>query len=270
MRVALRRAAHQLFDRPLVFDDPLAVAILGEEYQKELLRTPRRLDRPHSAALRAFVVARSRFAEDTLAEAMARGVSQYVLLGAGLDTFGYRNPYPMMRVFEVDRPATQIWKRNLLESNRIPDPGSVEFVSVDFELDSLPERLSAAGFDAKKAAVFAWLGVVPYLTHKAFRSTLNFISRMPGDSGLVMDYGQPREVLPYYEQLEYDSLAMRVQLAGEPFRLSMTAEQMCQELLAFSHVEDLGSAEINARYFNGRADQLRVRGRAGRLVRAWI
>ena len=112
LRVALRRAAHQLYDaHPLVLDDPIAVPILGDTYAEELRRTPTRPDRPFSVGLRAFMVARSRYAEDNLAQAVAAGVTQYVLLGAGLDTFAHRNPYSQVRVFEVDHPATQQWKR---------------------------------------------------------------------------------------------------------------------------------------------------------------
>src|ERR1700722_3902200 len=101
LSVALRRAAHQIYDSPIVLNDPIAVAILGSTYAEALRRTPLRPDRPFSTALRAFIVARSRFAEDNLRHAVEKGVRQYVLLGAGLDTFAYRNPYPQLRVFEV-------------------------------------------------------------------------------------------------------------------------------------------------------------------------
>src|SRR6202167_1136322 len=102
LSVALRRAAHQIHDSPVVFNDPLAVGILGAAYAEELRRTPLRPDRPFSIGLRAFLVARSRYAEDNLRQAVESGVHQYVLLGAGLDTFAYRNSYPQLRVFEVD------------------------------------------------------------------------------------------------------------------------------------------------------------------------
>src|SRR5882757_2402489 len=148
LRVALRRAAHQLYDaKPLVLDDPIAVPILGDTYAEELHRTPTRPDRPFSVALRAFLVARSRYAEDNLAQAVSEGVTQYVLLGAGLDTFAHRNPYPHLRVFEVDHPATQQWKRELLHKNSIPIPSTLTFAPVDFETQSLPAQLAAAGFN---------------------------------------------------------------------------------------------------------------------------
>ena len=131
-RVADRRAAHQLLDRPLVFEDPLAVRIVGGRVDTK--------ESPMLRALRALMALRSRFAEDRLANASTRGIRQYVLLGAGLDTFAYRNPYGV-RVFEVDHPATQSWKRKLLEEARIVPPETVTFVAVDFEDDDLAERL---------------------------------------------------------------------------------------------------------------------------------
>jgi methyltransferase (TIGR00027 family) len=271
LRVAMRRAAHQIYDAaPLVLDDPIAVPILGSTYAEELRRTPVRPDRPFSVGLRAFLVARSRYAEDKLAQAVASGVTQYVLLGAGLDTFAHRNPYASLRVFEVDHPATQAWKRELLELSKVAPAARLTYVPVDFERQSLPEQLHAAGFRADVPTFFAWLGVVPYLTLAAFRATLGFVAERPAGSGVVFDYGQPREALPFLERLAHDSLASRVQMAGEPFQLFFTPSGVAEELAGFREIEDLGSAEINARYFSGRVDQLKVRGSAGRFVSAWV
>jgi methyltransferase (TIGR00027 family) len=270
LRVALRRAAHQLYDAPpLVLDDPIAVSILGAAYSEELRRTPTRPDRPFSVGLRAFLVGRSRYAEDNLLLAVARGVTQYVLLGAGLDTFAHRNPYSGLHVFEVDHPATQQWKRELLQTGSLPAPANLTYTAVNFERESLSERLRATGFNTGAPAFFAWLGVVPYLTLPAFRSTISFIGSQPAGSGLVLDYGQPRSALPFLEQLAHDSLASRVQLAGEPFQLFFTPAEIAAELSAFRTLEDLGSAEINARYFTNRSDSLKVLGSAGRLLCAW-
>jgi methyltransferase (TIGR00027 family) len=271
LRVALRRAAHQLYDaKPLVLNDPIAVPILGSSYDEELRRTPTRPDRPFSVALRAFLVARSRYAEDQLTHAVAHGVTQYVLLGAGLDTFAHRNPFPQLRVFEVDHPATQQWKRELLESGSLPAPANLAYVPVDFERQSMPEQLDAAGFDSQVPAFFAWLGVVPYLTLEAFRSTVRFIARQSPGSGVVLDYSQPRSALRFVEQLAHDSLAARVQLAGEPFQLFFKPGEIAAELTSFRQVEDLGSSEINARYFANRTDNLKVLGSAGRILSAWL
>lgn len=277
LRVALRRAAHQLYDSPIVFADPVAVPILGQQYAEELHKTATKLGKPFSVALRAFLVARSRYAEDTLAAAVSRGITQYVLLGAGLDTFAYRNAYPHLRVFEVDHPATQQWKRELLHQNSISIPPSLAYVPVDFETQSLPDQLRAAGLDPNAPTLFAMLGVVPYLTLDAFRSTLAFIASCAPGSGVVFDYGLPRHALPFFEQLAHDSLAARVQLAGEPFQLFFTPTEVAAELHAFHTVEDLGREEINARYFSpqpGRhsaesAAPLAIRGTSGHLLSAW-
>jgi methyltransferase (TIGR00027 family) len=271
LRVALRRAAHQLYDsRPLVLDDPIAIPILGQEYLPELHKTATKLEKPFSVALRAFLVARSRYAEDMLAQAVLNGVAQYVLLGAGLDTFAYRNPYPNLRVFEVDHPATQKWKRELLEISGLPTPANLTYVPVDFERQSLSEQLHSICFNAAVPTFFAWLGVVPYLTLEAFRSTINFIATQPAGTGVVLDYGQPRAALPRLEQLAYDSLAARVQQAGEPFQLFFTPREVAAELNAFYNLEDLGSPEINSLYFANRTDNLRLLGSAGRMLSAWL
>jgi methyltransferase (TIGR00027 family) len=271
LRVAMRRAAHQLYDaHPLVLNDPVAVPILGNEYLPEIERTQFKLAKPFSVSLRAFLVARSRYAEELLAKAVTRGITQYVLLGAGLDTFAHRNPHANLHIFEVDHPATQQWKRELLAANKIAIPQNLTYAPVDFEHQQLATQLTAAGYDASLPTFFAWLGVVPYLTLAAFRSTLALIASSPTGSGVVMDYGQPRSALPYLEQLAHDSLASRVQLAGEPFQLFFTPPEMATELSAFHNVEDLGSQELNARYFANRSDNLKILGSAGRIVSAWV
>jgi methyltransferase (TIGR00027 family) len=270
LSVALRRAAHQIYDSPVIFADPIAVAVLGATYAEQLRRTPTRLDRPFSVSLRAFLVARSRYAEDNLKQAVERGVDQYVLLGAGLDTFAYRNPYPHLRVFEVDHPATQEWKRELLQRNSIAIPENMKYTPVDFERQSLSTELHDAGFNRRAPAFFAWLGVVPYLTHEAFRTTVGFISEQPAGSGLTLDYVQPPSVLPLLDMLAHHSLASRVEKAGEPFQLFFTPDEIAAELSRFYSIEDLGAPEINARYFGGRTDQLAIRGAAGRFLTAWL
>ena len=271
LRVALRRAAHQIYDaKPLVLDDSFAIPLLGKIYREELERTPQRSDRPHSRSLRAWLVARSRYAEDSLAASVAAGATQYVVLGAGLDTFALRNPHPNLRVFEIDHPATQAWKRDLLREGGFLLPHMAKLVPVDFERDRLDLALEQAEFDRQKKTSFAWLGVVAYLTMASFRATLRFIEGLPPGSGVVMDYGQPRAVLPLLEQLAHDSLAARVRQAGEPFQLFFTPAEMATELARFVRVEDLGSRELNARYFQARSDGLQLLGSAGRLVQATL
>jgi methyltransferase (TIGR00027 family) len=267
--VAIRRASHQLRDSPLVFCDPMAAPILGETYARPLDAAVTAFDDPFSRGMRAFLVARSRYAEDNLQHAVSEGVRQYVLLGAGLDTFAYRNNNRGLRVFEVDHPATQAWKRELLARSQITIPASLSFVPVDFELQSLAEQLRTQGFDPNAPAYFAWLGVVPYLTLSAFRSTLVYIGERPPGSGVTFADGQPRQAIPRLERIAHDALAARVGQIGEPLQLFFTPSDMARELSSFRSVEDLGSAEMTARYFAGRSDGLRVRGQSARFASAW-
>jgi methyltransferase (TIGR00027 family) len=267
--VAVRRASHQLRDAPLVFRDPVAVPILGITYSKPLNAAVTAFDEPFSRGMRAFLVARSRYAEDNLQRAVSEGVRQYVLLGAGLDTFAYRNNHRDLRVFEVDHPATQAWKRELLARSQIAIPASLTFVPVDFEVHSLAEQLRTQGFDPHAPAYFAWLGVVPYLTLSALRSTLAYIAERPPGSGVTLDYGLPRQAIPRLERITRDALAARVGQIGEPLRLFFTPPDMARELSRFRSIEDLGSAEMTARYFAGRADRFRVRGQSARFASAW-
>jgi methyltransferase (TIGR00027 family) len=267
-RVALRRAAHQVFDKPVVFNDPLALRVLGADRHGKAALDLRAPSRPHSISLRAFLVARSRFAEDTLAAAYANGVRQYVLLGAGLDTFAYRTPHADLRVFEVDHPDTQTWKLSLLAENNIPVPATTTHVAVDFHHDVLAERLATAGFDANQPAVFAWLGVVPYLTDEGFDATMRTLTTYAQGSVLVMDYGLPRDALPALERKMFDSMAARVAAAGEPFRLFFHPDELHARLAAMGWrvIEDLDRGAINARYFSNRTDDLTILGSGGHLL----
>jgi len=274
LSVALRRAAHQIYDSPVVFDDPIAVALLGATYAEELKRTPLRPDRPFSIALRAFLVARSRYAEDNLRIAVEGGVEQYVLLGAGLDTFAYRNPFAAqsLRVFEVDHPATQAWKRDLLESASIAIPADTAFVAVDFEGQTLADQLRQAGFRPDEPAFFSWLGVVPYLTDPAFHGTVSFVATMPPETGVVFDYAVGPASLTPGERAALGALARRVSAAGEPFQLFFQPDDLPQRLAraGFRHIEDLGRDQINARYFAAREDGMCVRGNHGHLLCARV
>ena len=177
-----------------------------------------------------------------------------------------------MRVFEVDHPSTQAWKRQRLADAALALPASARLVPVDFERQDLAQSLHEASFDPDVPTVTAWLGVVPYLTAGAFRATIGMLGRLPPGSAVIFDYTQPREVLPPVEQLMRDSLASRVAQAGEPFQLFFTPETLQTELHAagLRVAEDLGAAELNERYFAHRADGLAVRGSSGRLCHAIV
>jgi methyltransferase (TIGR00027 family) len=271
-RVAMRRAAHQLFDRPLVLEDPIALPILSADAQTQVHGEERKSRGRAQSSFRAFIVARSRFAEDELAAAVARGATQCVILGAGLDTFAYRNPFhaEQLRVFEVDHPATQAWKRKRLASGGIAIPESLAYAPVNFETESLADGLAAAGFDSSRVTFFSWLGVTPYLTRVAMFSTLEFIVARPQGSGVVFDYARPRSSVGFLGRLAFDAMARRVARAGEPFQLFFDSAELERELraLGFTSVEDLGSDEVNARYFRDRRDHLHMMGRVGRMLSA--
>jgi methyltransferase (TIGR00027 family) len=259
-RVAMRRAAHQLLDDPRVFEDPLAIAVIGEEAAEKLKLGPERFETAGSRHLRAFMAARSRYAEDELTAAIGRGATQYVILGAGLDTYAYRNPYSQLRVFEVDHPATQAWKRTRLEAAGIAMPSSLTFVPTDFEEQTLRSALQSSGFQSDEVSFFSWLGVTPYLTAQAAMTTLAFIGSMPTGSGVVFDYAVERSSLASAEQMAMDSLASRFGRAGEPFRLFIDpcALEGMLRAAGFNKVEDLGPAAIDRMYFAGRVDGLGV------------
>jgi methyltransferase (TIGR00027 family) len=262
-RVAVRRAAHQLLDEPKVFDDPVALRILGGERAEALQADPRRSEAtPLSSYLRAFMAARSRYAEDELVLGVRRGVRQYVILGAGLDTFAYRNPYPegTLHVFEVDHPATQAWKRARLEEVGINPPPDLTFAAVDFEAQTLADGLLKAGYDPSQCTFFSWLGVTPYLTTDAVLATLRWIASAPSGSAVVFDYAISPSLLTAAQRWVFDALAQRVAAAGEPWQGFFEPAVLMRDLQAmgFAHVEDLGPEEINARYFKDRPDGLRV------------
>jgi len=269
LRVAIRRAAHQVMERPPILNDPIAPLLIGSGYARDMERAQ------HSVArdFRAFMAVRSRLVEDRLAVSVAQGVEQYVVLGAGLDTFAWRNPFPALRVFEVDFPATQEWKRGLLEEAGLAQPAALTFVPLDFEHKTLAAGLAEAGFDAAKPAFFGWLGVVPYLTLEAFRATLGDIARMPAGSGVAFDYGLSPEVLGPRRRLALQALAQRVASAGEPFKLLLTPEQLERELLlaGFSRLQQWDSGQLNALYFAGRADGLKLSDPGlGMVAAAWV
>ncbi|MGD0161455.1 MAG: class I SAM-dependent methyltransferase [Candidatus Sulfotelmatobacter sp.] len=270
-RVAVRRAAHQLLDQPRVLDDPLALRIIGAEAENELRSNPKE-DHAFSRAFRAFMAARSRFAEDELALAVAQGVRQYVVLGAGLDTFAYRNPHSGLRVFEVDHPATQAWKRERLEAAGIAIPTSLTFAPIDFERRTLADGLGQSGFNGSAAAFFSWLGVTPYLTREACLVTLSFIAKMPAGSGVVFDFAVDPALLNLGQRMALKALSKRVAAVGEPFQLFFDPEKLQGEMkgMGFRRTEFLQGKELNARYFKDRKDGLLVRGSIGHLMAAWV
>ena len=237
------RALHQDLDDGQIFHDPLAWRILGDAVDAgdaDLARRER---------LRVFVAVRHRFAEDSLARAVERGTRQVVVLGAGLDTFAYRNPHLDTRVIEVDLPPTGEWKRHRLAEAGIEVPHGVAFVGVDFETDDLLERLIAGGLDAGSPAFFLWLGVVPYLSRAAVAETLRAIASVPGGE-VVLDHTHPIDRAAAATRPDRVELRARVADVGEPFSEGLSTEDLHALLgeLGFDEIEDLGRREIRSRY----------------------
>jgi methyltransferase (TIGR00027 family) len=271
MRVALRRAAHQLLDSPRIHDDPLALAILGAEQAAELRADPRRFENGLAAPfLRAFLAVRSRLAEDALARAVAGGVRQYVVLGAGLDTFAYRNPHPGLRVVEVDHPATQAWKQQRQAEVGLAVPDGVTFVATDFSSEALAAALGRAGLRRGEPTFFSWLGVAPYLEAADVLAALAAMAPFAaGGGGVVFDYGVPPASLGPLQRAAFEALAARVAAAGEPFRSFFEPQALVAAVrgLGFREVRDVPPEELNTTFFAGRADGLRV-GSAGHILMA--
>jgi methyltransferase (TIGR00027 family) len=270
--VAIRRAAHQLLDEPRVHDDPLALKVIGAEAAQSLRRELHKHQDARSRGLRAFLAARARYAEDQLRMALTRGVSQYVVLGAGLDTFAFRNPHPELRIFEVDHPATQTWKLERLRESGVPIPESVAFVAADLEQQSLSAALSLVGFSVTESAFFSWLGVTPYLKREACMATLCFIAGMPKRSGVVFDFTVHPDLLDADHRAAAETLSDRVAAAGEPFQLFFHPDELARDLegCGFGEVEMLAGEQINDRYFKDRTDDLRISSNLGRLTCAWV
>jgi methyltransferase (TIGR00027 family) len=269
LKVAIRRAAHQLIDLPRVLDDPIAVRLVGNGFARDMERAMHKVARD----FRLFMAARSRYAEDRLAATVAQGVNQYVVLGAGLDTFAYRNPFPSLQVFEVDFPATQQWKRDLLAEADLSIPANLTFVPLDFEHKTLAEGLAEAAFNANSPAFFGWLGVVPYLTLDAFRSTLATIGQLPAGTVVTFDYVFAPDTLSPKRRQVFNTLSERVAAAGEPFRLFFAADELENELhrAGFHRFEQVDSDRLNDLYFKDRADGLKLSPvRIGMLATAWV
>ena len=270
--VAARRAAHQILDTPAVFDDPLAGRVIHPQIAASLKERLRTHERSAVARyLRAFLAARSRVAEDRLESAVQCGVSQYVLLGAGFDTFAYRNPHADLHVYEVDHPATQAVKRRRLDVSQINIPANVSYVGVDLSEVPLAEALAFSTFDSSRPAVFAWLGVVPYLEVASIKSVLAYVATLPEGTEIIFDYGVPPQSLNLIARFFYRRIARRVEAAGEPWKTFFTPQDMRNILRerGFGIIHDLGAEEINTRYFAHRSDRLRV-GSAGRIVIAVV
>jgi len=254
--VAALRAAHQLFDAaPKILDDPVAARLLDADILERLCDAQAMSRHATARSLQAHVVMRSRFAEDCLAESVTHGVRQYVILGAGLDTFAWRQPAwaAGLRIFEVDQPASQQDKQQRLTRAGLAAPSNFTFVPVDFETESLDARLREAGIDVHQPTFFSWLGVTPYLNETAVDEVLRVIARGPAGTGVVLTFA------PADESGRGPSIVEQMAAAvGEHFLSHFTSAQLGRKLRdhGFTDIFFLTPAVAAARYFAGRTDGL--------------
>lgn len=241
-RVARHRARHQTLENGRIFQDPLAIPILGPDAAPLLADD----DTPGDTGLRQFIAIRSRIAEDKLADAVAHGARQAVILGGGLDTLGLRDPHREagLRIFEIDRPVMQAWKRTYLQRISLSPPASLTFVPVDFEADHLEACLIDAGFDPTQPAFVSWLGVIPYLTRPGIEATLRFISTLP-HADIVFDYGEPIENYTGHMRTIMEGRSQFVAAQGEPWISRFTQAQMA-DLLADAHLSKVTDLDRHA------------------------
>ncbi|HET7463044.1 MAG TPA: class I SAM-dependent methyltransferase [Longimicrobium sp.] len=255
--VAVLRAAHLIVDgEPPVLNDTVVARLLGGDIEAQIRAHADDLQAPGTLGLRSYVVMRSRFAEDTLMDAVEEGIEQYVLLGAGLDTFAYRQP-PWARaltIIEVDHPASQAGKRAALAAAGIEIPPNVRFADVDFERETLSDGLSRCGADTAKRTFFSWLGVTQYLTRDAIEATLRTVLSFPKRSVVVSTFVQPSpDAASPAAQLAKGSAS-----AGEPWLSYFTPEELGAMLrsLGFSDARFLSAEEAERRYYANRTDGL--------------
>ena len=259
VRTALWRALHVRVDAPPhVFEDEIGLALAAPDPGWQARPDMGPFTRP----FRASIVARARFVEDLVAEETARGAGQYVILGAGLDTFAQRRPELAARlvVFEIDRPGPQAWKRQRLVDLGLGIPSYLRLVSVDFEAgDTWWERLGAAGFNPGRPAVVASTGVSMYLTREAIVATLRHVAALRSGSTHVMSFMLPIEMVEPEVRTGVERAAEGAKASGTPFISFFTPSEMLTLARdsGFKEIRHVSAAMLAQRYFAGRADGLR-------------
>jgi methyltransferase (TIGR00027 family) len=256
--VAMLRAAHQIIDEsPKILDDPAILTLLGSTVLQQIQAVPGALQLPQSIALRSNVLMRSRYAEDCLHEAVKRGVSQYMLLGAGFDTFAYRQPdwARALRIFEVDQIASQNEKRDRLSKAGMPIPENVEFVAIDFESTPIATGLQQSSFDFSRPVFVSWLGVMVYLTEAAADAVFKFVVSLPRGSEMVFTFAQP---LKDHLTTTGPTIAELAAQVGEPWKLFITPDDLRARLANFGYTEVIipGAKELHEWYIGNRTDGL--------------
>jgi methyltransferase (TIGR00027 family) len=256
---AAARAAHLLVDaEPIIFSDPLAATLLGEHAEELLAYHRLHGTHPVLAGARVEATCRSRFTEARLGRGNS-GIDQYVILGAGLDSFAYRTAARRFRVFEVDHPATQVVKREGLARAGIAEPASVTFVPADFEADPLSERLVQSGLDPFRPVFVSWLGVTMYLTREAILTTLTDLGGFAPGSEIVTDHLLPAELRDAAGNGYVEAVGPVTAEQGEPWRTFLSPATLAGLLreAGFDVVEQTGQRNSVAPELWHRTDALR-------------
>lgn len=255
---AVARELHRQEPPPWVLDDDLALSLAGEEGPAMIDRLRQALPAQQLLSFCRWICVRARVPEDVVAEAMEAGVRQYVILGAGLDSFAFRRPdlLDRLRVFEVDHPASQAWKRQRLEEPGLDCPPNLTFAPIDFEHQTLRAGLEAAGMDFAARAVFSWIGVTMYLTMEAIRATLETVVSCPAGTQVVLTYNLPPSALQGFGLSVETTLGSMIADLGEPM-ISLFVPEEIEQLLrqvGFVDIVHIGPEEAVQAYFPGRAD----------------
>lgn len=269
------RAAHLLIDgEPKILEDRFALLFIGKQYENIIRETRDALNSPDLQRLRSFIVMRSRFAEEQLEHAIQRNIRQYVILGAGLDSFAYRRRdlADAVHIYEVDHPATQQWKRGRLAELREPLPQNLTFIPVDFEKKSLEEAMNSSACSMDSPVFFSWLGVTQYLTRDAVFSTLQYVvSQAAPGSEIVFQYCVPETILEEEDKRLHGFASRFGSNHGEPWLSYFEPADLAEKLheMGFDNVEDFGPDKAFDRYFRKRTDGLRPPG-SHRLMKAAV
>ncbi|WII72622.1 class I SAM-dependent methyltransferase [Bdellovibrio sp. 22V] len=260
VRVALWRALHVEVDAPPhILEDDIGVKLVAPE---EGWRQRGDMHPQGTAPFRASIVGRARFVEDFVTEQAHQGISQYVMLGAGLDTFAQRRPdiASKLQVFEVEKPSTQAWKQQRLQEIGFSTPSWLHFVPVDFESgESWWTKLAASGFDPKKPAIVTSMGVSMYLTLDAIKETLKQMMSLAPGSKFIMTFMLPLDLVDAQEKPGYEMSLKGAQRSGTPFISFFSPQEMLflAKEAGFKKVEHFSTTDLVPKYFAGRADGLR-------------
>jgi len=266
--VAALRAVHQLLDgEPKILYDPVAVRLLDAGALQQIRSNPARSDEPLIKGLRSHVVLRSRYAEERMAQAAQRGVRQCVILGAGFETFAYRQPdwARSLRLYEVDHRATQEDKRQRLQSAGIPIPANLEFVAIDFESVPLREGLQTSTLNFSEPAFFSCLGLLVYLSREATVAIFQLVAAFPAGSEIVFTFSTPDSPNSGGDAESRIALANMANALGEPWQTHFEPQMLMRDLraLGFSAISFLSSEAADQIYFQCRNDGLRAPRRGG-------